>query len=37
VRTTHLVETIVSRVVFGFLAAWLLRPADRSGSPQGPA
>ena len=37
VRTTHLVETIVSRVVFGFLAAWLLRPAERSGPPQDPA
>jgi hypothetical protein len=29
VRLTHLVETVVSRLVFGFAAVWLLRPAGR--------
>jgi hypothetical protein len=29
VRLAHLVETVVSRVMFGFVAVWLLRPADR--------
>ncbi|MEJ2189480.1 MAG: hypothetical protein P8Y93_08700, partial [Acidobacteriota bacterium] len=36
VRLTHLVETAVSRFVFGFAAVWLLLPAARSlvaGSP----
>jgi hypothetical protein len=30
VRLTQLVETIVSRVVFGFVAVWLLRPPART-------
>jgi hypothetical protein len=30
VRLTHLVETVVSRVVFGFVSVWLLRPPGRT-------
>lgn len=37
VRVTHLVETIVSRVVFGFVAVWLLRSAGSTSPREVPA
>jgi hypothetical protein len=37
VRVTHLVETIVSRVVFGFVAVWLLRSAGNTPPREVPA
>lgn len=37
VRVTHLVETIVSRVVFGFVAVWLLRSAGSTPPREVPA